>query len=204
MTNEFFSTVVSLVLVSLTAMTIENVVLSRGLAISRLVAMMDDTKDTTLFTVLLAIVSSLSSVIYYYLNRSFLIGNDFAEPLRPLVAILSIIPVYIIVFIVIKVLPSNISRKALEPLPLASFNIAVVSSLVVPATARMSLESTVAYAIGASIGFALAVVLVVEGQRKVMNRDIPTPFKGKPAMYLYFAGLAMAIYALAGRIFTIL
>ncbi len=203
MMSDFFTTMSELVIVALTAITVENIVFSQGLSVSRLMSLVDDSSGANIFTLLLAIVSSVSSIIYYYLNRALLLGNDNSILLSPLLAVASIMPIYLLLLFLFKFVPSGLFKKALESLPIASFNIAVINSLVIPASERMSLVTTVVYAVGSAVGFALAVALVVEGQRLVQHRDIPTPFKGKPAMLLYLSGLAMAVYALAGRIFTI-
>lgn len=205
MINIVLQAVGSFFVLMLTAMTIENTVLARSLGISRLISLLDETSDTIVFGTLLTIITILSGVLYYLTNTFFLANLPYKIYMRPFIMVVCMGVAFAIVFVlVVKFAPYEYLAKAVEALPLATFNCTVVGTLLimVSATLNFSLAGSIAYGIGSSVGFVLAVALVTEGQRKLQNRDMPSAFKGLPATLLFIAGIALAIYGLTGYTFV--
>ena len=57
--------------------------------------------------------------------------------------------------------------------------------------------------LGSAVGYAAALVLVSEGQRKIQNRNVPASFRGLPVTLVYIGVLALAIYGLTGHTLAI-
>lgn len=185
---------------ALAAMTIQNAVFARALGISRLISLIDDTLNTVIFGVLLSIVNVLSGVFYYFVNTLWLRQQSYAVLARPLAMIVCMSVAFLIVFVLtVKFAHYDYLAKAVAALPPATFNCTVIGTLLIATTSQFSLANTIAFGLGTSVGFVLAVLLVTEGQRKIQGRATPAAFKGLPATLLFLAGLAMAIYGLTGH-----
>lgn len=194
----------SMFILLLTAITVENAVLSRALGVSRLISLVDDTTDTFVFSVLLTATTTLSGVLYYFVYTYFLHGHEYEIYLRTLAIVLCMSVSFLLVFVLaVKLMPYELVGKAAEAMPVATFNCMVFGTVVLAMASSLTLLEVVIFSIGSSIGFTLAVMMVTEGQRKLQNRDIPAAFKGLPATLLYLAGLAVAVYGLTGFTFTL-
>lgn len=189
---------------ALAAMTIQNAVFARALGVSRLISLIDETTDTIIFGVLLSIINVLSSIGYYLLNTLWLRQQSYAVLVRPLAMVLCMSVAFFIVFVLtVKFAHYDYLAKAVAALPPATFNCTVIGTLLIATTSQYSLANMIAFGLGTSIGFVLAVLLVTEGQRKLSNRSMPTAFRGLPATLLFLAGLAMAVYGLSGHSFSL-
>lgn len=187
-----------------TAITVQNAVLARGLGISRLISLVDDTTDTVVFSVLLTATTTISGVLFYLLHTNVIRGRSDEDYIRPLAVVLCMSVAFLIVFILsVKLMPYKLVGKAAEAMPIATFNCMVFGTVVLSLSSSLDLIETIIFSVGSSIGFTLAVLLVTEGQRKLQNRDIPTAFKGLPATLLYLAGLSAAVYGLTGYTFSL-
>lgn len=190
-------------LIALSAMTIQNSVLARALGVSRLISLVDETTDTIIFGILLAVINVLSGILYYFVNTLWLRQQPFAPLARPLVMILCMSVVFFLIFVLtVKFIQFNYLTKAVAALPPATFNCTVIGTLLISTTSQFSLASTVAFGLGTSVGFVLVVLLVTEGQRRIQGRATPAAFKGLPATLLFLAGLAMAVYGLSGHSYS--
>lgn len=181
------------------AVTVQNAVFARALGVSRLLSLVDDTTSTAIFGVQLTAVSVLGTLGHYYLNMYVLSKLSFADYIRPLAVIICMSAAFLIVFFFsIKLTPYKHVATAVDMMPGAAFNVTVFATILLTASNRYDLISSLVYAVGSSAGFILAVLLVTEGQRKLRNSNIPQAFKGLPVTLLYLAGLALAIYGLTG------
>jgi len=190
---------------ALVAVTVQNAVLTRALGISRLISLVDETTDTLIFGILLTSVTTLSSILYYLINLGFFRSFPSRTYFRPLVMVLCMGAAFFIIFVLtVKFAPYEYLAKSVASLPLASFNCTVIGTLVISESSSIgySFFDTLAYGIGSSVGFVLAVLLVTEGQRQLKGRSIPSSFKGLPATLLFLAGLALAVYGLTGYTFS--
>ncbi len=187
----------------ITAITIQNSVFARALSISRLISMVDHTTSTGIFGALLVCISVLGGTLNFYAN-SFLVTLT-ANPgwFRPLVMLLCMSVAYLFVFvIVVKFARYENIQKAVDALPLATFNCTVIGTLLLTITTQYDLFETICYCIGTGIGYVFAITLVTEGQRKVQTPHTPIAFRGLPVTLLYLAGLALAVYGLTGYSFA--
>ncbi len=175
---------------------------SRALGVSSLLSLVDDTTSTSTFGLLLTAVTTLGGVLNWLINTYLLSGFTYAYYVRPLCMVLCLSAAYLLVFvIVIKFAPYAKLQKAVDTLPLATFNCAAVGTLLVTTTMQLDLFGAICYSIGMGIGFVLSVVLVTEGQRKIQTDSTPVAFRGLPVTLLYIAGFALAVYGLLGYTF---
>ena len=191
-------------LLLITAITVENAVLSRALGVSRLISLMDDTTDTLVFSILLTLTTTLSGVGYFFVYTKLIHNHNYEIYLRTAAIIVCMSVAFMFVFVLaVKLMPYDLVGKAAEAMPGATFNCMVFGTVVLSISSSLNIWETIVFSIGSSIGFMIAVLLVTEGQRKLQNRDIPAAFKGLPATLLYLAGLAVAVYGLTGYTFSL-
>ena len=149
----------------------QNAVFSRALGVSRLVKLVDDpTVDTIVFGGLLCLIQVIAAPMTYYSNI-WIHGFKYRAAVRPLVFVLCSTLAFLIVMILILKLYKNPGAKdVVAVLPMATFNSAVMGTLLISATQSFTLLQTEAFALGSGVGYVLAVVVVNEAQRKLRSR----------------------------------
>ena len=189
-------------LYAILAVAAQNAIFTRALGVSRLVKMVEDGSVELLkFGLLLTLIQLLSSVPGYYANR-LLMGSSFAykAAFQPVVLVLCSILAFFIVLLGIVLLGGKIAAKDyVELLPIATFNCCVLGTLLLTTTGGYTLLQTLAFSLGSSVGYVLAVLVVNEGQRKIQSRSLPTAFRGLPITLIYIGILALAIYGFTGH-----
>ena len=185
----------------LTAMFVENAVFTRGLGVSRLVKLVDDsTVDSIIFCSLLCLIQVISAPLAYFANN-YLAQEQFwfRSYIRPLVLVLCAVVAFIVVILAVVIFRPANRKEQLAVLPMATFNAAVLGPMLITATQRYTFSQTMGFALGSGLSYGFAVILLSEGQRKLNSRNIPTPFRGLPVNLLYIGILALAIYGLTGH-----
>lgn len=186
-------------LMAVIALTVQNTVFSRSLGISRLISLVDDTTDTFVFGILLTVTLTANTFVCYFLEHCVIQNLAYADYVRPLAMTASAIVVFLIVFVLCaKLSPPKYLKNAVSAMPLATFNCLVLGTLLLEASNKLTLAESLGFALGSSIGFIIAVLLVTEAQRKLQNRQIPPAFRGLPATLLFLSALALALYGLSG------
>lgn len=184
------------------AVAAQNAIFTRALGVSRLVKMVDDGSVELLkFGALLTFVQFLSSLLGYFVNR-LLAGSSFAykAAFQPLVLVLCSVVAFFVVLLGVALLGGRIAAKDyVELLPMATFNCCVLGTLLLTTLGGYTLAQTLAFSLGTSVGYVLAVLLVDEGQRKIQNRNLPATFRGLPVTLVYIGILALAIYGFTGH-----
>ena len=178
-------------LYAILAVAAQNAIFSRALGVSRLVKMVEDgSVELFKFGLLLTIVQFFSS----------LLGLSYKTAFLPLVLVLCSTVVFLLVLLAIALAGNRIAaRDYLELLPMATFNCCIIGALLLTTTGGYTLLQTLGFALGSSVGYVLAVILVNEGQRKIQNRNLPAAFRGLPITLIYIGILALAIYGFTGH-----
>lgn len=186
---------------ALLAVFVENAIFTRGLGVSRLVKLVSDSAvDSMIFCGLLCLVQVLSAPLAFYANQYLAQPQVwFRAYIRPLVLVVCAIIAFVIVLSFILLLRPAHAKDIVAVLPMATFNCAVLGPMLLAGTQNFTFIQTVGFALGSGLGYALAVLLVSEGQRKMNNRNVPATFRGLPINLLYIGILAMAIYGLTGH-----
>lgn len=178
----------------------QNVIFTRALGVSRLVKLVDDDNvDSMTFGLLLCAVQLIGAPIAYAANL-FLVPLSYRAYLRPLVYVACAgISFFIVLLLVAVFLRNKGAKDIIMVLPMATFNCAVLGTMLIATTQSFSFLQTMGFALGTGIGYVLAVLVVTEGQRKLQNRSVPAPFRGLPITLLYIGVLAVAIYGFTGH-----
>lgn len=188
---------------ALLALGAENVVFTRGLGISNgLRTLSNPQKDTIYFCVSLTGFQFLNSILAY-----FLVPVVYKTPLRsnarfitPVVIVFCCAVSYILV---VTLLGSLVNRTFFKRIILsltgASMNSAIVGTILYSVTSGFTFSQTVGFAIGSSIGYFIAMLLIAEGEKKIHSEYVPRYLQGLPITLIYISIIALAIYGLTGH-----
>ncbi|MBC2871510.1 NADH:ubiquinone oxidoreductase, subunit RnfA [Acetanaerobacterium sp. MSJ-12] len=179
----------------------ENALFSRALGVERTLLLVDDMGAMVTFGCLTTLSVTLTSLLTYLV--SFPLQQDVnAYIYKPLLFILCMVAVYFAL--------SGIARRIRIPrfvkwqtkvrphFHLATFNSAVLGTLMLCSGQVFSLPQTVGFCLGSGAGYTLATLIVAEGQRKLKNRSVPASFQGLPVTLLYIGILSLCIYGFTG------
>lgn len=184
--------------VFLTAAFVENMIFTRSLGASWILYLVKNPKNLFHYMALLSGVSLVSAAIGYPL-RGLLERREDAYILIPMAMIGVVVVVYVASnFLLKKCLPDTFEaiRKRMST---AVFNGVVFGGLLVPSIERLDFVGTLAYSLGTSLGFAVAVLLVGFGIERIGLCHVPKAFRGLPVVLIYLGLLSLAFYGLVGH-----
>lgn len=82
---------------------------------------------------------------------------------------------------------------------LASFNVAVLGTVLICSMNHYTLLMRIAYFIGTGIGVTGALLLTYVGRQNMTMSNVPKAFRGLPITLIYIGILSLAIYGLIGH-----
>ena len=182
----------------LTALFVENIIFTRALGTSWLFYLTKQPKEIFKYTFMLAGITTSAGLIGYPL-RGMLHSHEMSHVIVPVMYIAVLSAIYAVVYFVIKKFIPGKFENIGQNLGTAVFNCAALGTLLVPASARLDLISTLGYGIGMSLGFGLAVVIVGYGLTRLEYCRVPKIFRGVPIALIYLGLLSLAFYGLVGH-----
>lgn len=199
--------VAQFVIYAVMAVFAENVIFSRALGVSRLLKLVSDTEvKTWQFCLPILGVQLLSAPLGWLAHnrffpwlRQYLPAWLPAAALRPLVYLSCAFAAMGVVWLLFAPLPRRKAAAYRAQLPLATVNCSVLGTLLICANQNYTLLQTVAFSLGSGVGYLFAVLIVDEGRRRLLSKDIPVIFKGLPSSLIYMGILSLAIYGLVGH-----
>ena len=183
----------------------QNAVLSRALGVSRLIKLVGDGGGFLRFVGLLTLIQLICVPMAWYAN-SLLAGFALRGAVRPLVMVLTsggaMGLVWLVLVRAIKTKPAWLP-EVLELLPLATFNCAVLGTLLITVTQGYTLVQSFGFALGSGLGYAMALAVAGQAQEMLQGPDVPSSFRGLPITLVYLGILALAIYGFTGHMVVI-
>lgn len=189
---------VSFLLAIVSAMLIDNVVLSRFYGICSFVGVSNKLKNAFsmgLAVVFVIVVAALICWPLYLLLE--LAGLSFLRTIVFILVIASL--VQLIGFFIKKYSPSLYKALGIY-LPLITTNCAVLGVVEENASQALDFGMSMANAIGTSLGFLFVIVLFSAIRIRIADTDTPKAFKGLPIALVTAALLAMAFTGLGGMV----
>ena len=182
------------------AIAAQNAVTARALGVKKLVQISEQPPQETLkFGIMFASIQVLASIMSFFAYK-FIAALPYREHIKPLVFIACISLAYVVVLYAWALLGRGQNNKdTVASISVATFNTAIVGTILITTSQMFSLAQTIGFAFGSSLGYMFAAVLVAEGLRKLKNRSVPQAFKGLPSILLYIGILALAIYGFIGH-----
>lgn len=188
---------------TIVAIAAQNVIFTRGLGLSNGLRMINDPKkDTMYFCASFSVFQLINSILAYFVLP--LLSHSKLEPYARFVSPVIIVmccafSFIVVVFVLSMIVSKQVFKKLVLSLTSASINSAIVGTIILTTSRGFNLIETIGFAIGSSIGYFLAMILISEGNRKIRHDLVPEHFKGLPIMLIYISVLALAIYGLTGN-----
>ncbi len=166
---------------------VNNYVLARFLGICPFLGVSNKMETATGMGVAVTFVVTLSSIITYFIHKYILFAMKL-EYLQTIVFILVIAALVQFVELVMKKISPTLYNALGVYLPLITTNCVVLGVAILNIKEGYTLIQTIFNAIGASVGFTLALILISGIREKLELADVPEALKGFP-IALITAGL---------------
>jgi Na+-translocating ferredoxin:NAD+ oxidoreductase subunit A len=181
------------------AMLVNNYVLSRFLGICPFLGVSKKVETSVGMGLAVTFVMALASFITYYVNK--ILVNNNIEYLRTIAFILVIASLVQFVEMVIQKTSPTLYQALGVFLPLITTNCAVLGVTIINVeTPSYGLIESMFNAVGAALGFTLAIVLFAGIRERLELADVPAPLKGFPIALITAGLMSMAFLGFKGLI----
>ena len=183
------------ILVSLSAIILENVIFTTALGTSTLIELSKKHWNILSFGGFITEFAVLSSLITYLFEIPMQ-KSPAAMRFLPSIYILSLGTVYIVTLLVIRLISKSAFKNLKKYVHLSAFNCTVLCALFSNTVMNGSLGDRLFNAAAIGIGFALAAYIISANYDKLNSDDIPAAFRGFPIYSLYIGIISMIIFAI--------
>ncbi|MDO5649914.1 MAG: RnfABCDGE type electron transport complex subunit A [Gallicola sp.] len=178
---------------------VNNYVLAQFLGICPLIGVSTKVETAIGMGAAVTFVITIASVVTYFI-QIYLLNTLGLEYLQTIIFILVIATLVQFVEMVLKKMSPNLYSALGVFLPLITTNCVVLGVAIANISEGFNLIETVASAIGSSIGFVVAIVLLASIREKMELADVPESFKGIPIALVAIGLMAMAFFGFAGLV----
>ena len=191
----------NLIMIIISSALVSNVVLSRFLGICPFLGVSSKVETAKGMGVAVFCVIFVSTFVTFTINKVFLevtgiFGLDLTY-LQTIVFILVIACLVQFVEMLLKKYIPSLYKSLGVYLPLITTNCAVLGVALTVAKdpiTYVTIFEGLAYAVGTSLGFLIAIVLLASIRERIEYNDIPASFKGKPIVLVTAGLMAIAFY----------
>ncbi len=186
-----------LLLILLTAALVNNFVLVQFLGLCPFVGTSARFETAVPMTLATAFVLSVAALATYFVNHYVLLPFD--------VGYLRIIAFIVVIAGTVQF--TDMFVRATSPLlhqllgiflPLITTNCAVLGVTLIAVDRGLSLAETMTLAIGAALGFGVALVAFAALRERILDDAVPAPFRGPPLALVTVGFMALAFYGFRG------
>ncbi len=188
-----------LILIFLSSAIINNFVLSYFLGICPFIGVSNKTSSAFSMGIAVTFVMTLTAIVSWILNNFVLIPYNL-EFLQTVSFILVIASLVQFVEMVIKKVSQPLYRALGIYLPLITTNCAIMGLALFISLKNYTFLEGIFYALGAGIGFTLAIVLMAGIREDFDLADVPKSMRGVPITLITAGLLALAFMGFAGMI----
>lgn len=189
---EFFVILVSAVFVN-------NFVLARFLGICPFLGVSKQVETAFGMGMAVTFVMTLSSIITYFIHHVVLVNWEI-EYLQTIAFILVIASLVQFVELFIKKASPSLYQALGVFLPLITTNCAVLGLAILNIQKEYTLLKTITHAVGASLGFLLAIVLFAGIRERIALADVPESLKGFPIALITAGLMSIAFLGFTGLV----
>jgi electron transport complex protein RnfA len=185
------------VAILVSAILVNNFVLSRFLGICPFLGVSKQVETAFGMGMAVTFVMTLSSIITYILQKVVLdpMGLQYLQTIAFILVIASL--VQLVEMFVKKASPGLYEALGVY-LPLITTNCAVLGLAILNIQAEYTLFKTIVHAIGAAVGFTLAIVLFAGIRERLALADVPESLKGFPIALITASLMAIAFLGFSG------
>ncbi|MDO5718497.1 MAG: electron transport complex subunit RsxA [Tissierellia bacterium] len=178
---------------------VNNFVLAKFLGICPVLGVSQKTETAFGMGLAVTFVITMASVITYAIQK-FILDILGLEYLQTIVFILVIATLVQFVEMVLKKTSPNLYNALGVYLPLITTNCVVLGVAILNIESEYNIIEVVANALGASIGFIIAIVVLASIREKLEHADIPEYFKGVPAALFTIGLMSIAFMGFSGLV----
>ncbi|MCC5911595.1 MAG: electron transport complex subunit RsxA [Clostridiaceae bacterium] len=189
----------SLFVILVSAILVNNFILSRFLGICPFLGVSKQVETAFGMGMAVTFVMSLASIITYLVEYLILVPLNI-EYMQTIAFILVIASLVQLVEMVIQKSSPVLYQSLGVFLPLITTNCAVLGLTILNIQQEYSLIQTITHAIGAAIGFTLAIVLFAAIRERLELSHVPKVFKGFPIALITASLMSMAFLGFAGLV----
>ncbi|MDL2310830.1 RnfABCDGE type electron transport complex subunit A [Peptostreptococcaceae bacterium OttesenSCG-928-C18] len=178
---------------------VNNYVLGQFLGICPLIGVSTKTETAAGMGVAVTFVITIASIVTYFIQKIILtpLGLEYTQTI---VFILVIATLVQFVEMVLKKMTPGLYSALGVFLPLITTNCVVLGVAIANIQKGYNLVETIASAIGSSLGFFIAIVLLAAIREKLELSDIPKSFRGVPIALVTIGLMAMSFLGFTGLV----
>lgn len=178
---------------------VNNYVLGQFLGICPLIGVSTKTETAAGMGAAVTFVITMASIVTYFIQY-FLLEPLNLQYTQTIVFILVIATLVQFVEMVLKKMTPGLYSALGVFLPLITTNCVVLGVAIANIQESFTLVETIASALGSSIGFFIAIVLLAAIREKLELADVPKAFKGVPIALVAIGLMAMAFLGFSGLV----
>lgn len=183
----------------ISAMLVNNFVLSRFLGICPFLGVSKQVETAFGMGMAVTFVMTLSSIITYIVYHTILVSLGL-EYLQTIAFILIIASLVQLVEMFIQKMSPTLYQALGVYLPLITTNCAVLGLAIINIQENYNLIETIIHSLGASIGFSLAIVLFAGIRERLALADVPESLKGFPIALITAGLMSIAFLGFTGLV----
>jgi len=189
----------SLFAILVSAILVNNFVLSRFLGICPFLGVSKQVETAFGMGMAVTFVMSLASIITFVVQKYILVefGLQYMQTIMFILVIASL--VQFVEMVIQKTSPALYQSLGVF-LPLITTNCAVLGLTILNIQENYNIVETIVHAIGAAVGFSLAIVLFAAIREKLEIANVPQPFKGFPIALLTAGLMSLAFLGFSGLV----
>ncbi len=173
----------------------DNLILTRALGTSTLMAAARSRSNLLLLSVLITVFSEAGCVLSGTVCRLLKSAGMTADKmLLPLIYTFTVSVIYIVILLLIFRFSRKYFYRIKKYVHLSAFNCAVTGTLYL--NWEKESGSSPLFGLQAGLGFLLASLMLTAVQKRLYSEKVPAAFRGMPAVMTYIGLLSMAVYAL--------
>ncbi len=189
----------SLFVILVSAILVNNFVLSRFLGICPFLGVSKQVETAFGMGMAVTFVMSLASIITFIVQKYILdlFGIQYMQTIMFILVIASL--VQLVEMIIQKTSPTLYQSLGVF-LPLITTNCAVLGLTILNIQERYNIIETIFHAIGAAVGFSLAIVLFAAIRERMEVANVPNAFKGFPLALITAGLMSLAFLGFSGLV----
>ncbi len=174
----------------------QNMIFTHGMGSSRMLRAARKPKQLGAYSLFVTLYTFFTTLLSFAANP--IIGAT--EAARPLLYSICAVISYTVITLAVRFLFSGFYEKYQKIFPICALNCVVLGVPLIANNQGMTFVHALMYAVGAGLGFTVAVWLTREAIGRLDNPDMPKAFRGLPALFVYLGILAMVFLSFKGTV----